>query len=121
MIASGTATLEAGVVGTPMVVAYKVSPATAFVFKNFVGYKGAVAMVNLIHGGLGGEERVVPELLQHDVTAANLAHAMRDLLAEPRWTATRDRLARTRAILTGQGLPVENAARAVREFVEGRA
>lgn len=119
-IASGTATLEAGIVGIPMVVAYKVSAATAFVFKHFVRYRGAVAMVNLIHGGLGGEERAVPELLQDDVTPEKLASAMRDVLAEPRWSRMRDQLARTRQILTGEGLPVENAARAVAEFLEAR-
>ncbi|MGZ3652359.1 MAG: lipid-A-disaccharide synthase [Bdellovibrionota bacterium] len=119
-IASGTATLEAGVVGIPMVVAYKVSATTAFIFKNLVRYKGAVAMVNLIHGGLGGELRAVPELLQNDVTPEKLASAMREVLREPQWTQTRDILARTRSILSGEGLPVENAARAVTEFLEAR-
>lgn len=117
MIASGTATLEAGIVGVPMVVAYKVSPTTAFIFKNFVRYNGAVAMVNLIHGGLTGEDRAVPELLQHDVTPEKLAGAIREVLREPCWSATRDRLAKTRSILQGEGLPLDNAARAVRNFI----
>lgn len=120
-IASGTATLEAGVVGIPMVVAYKVSATTAFLFKNVARYSGAVALVNLIHGGLGSAERTVPELLQNEVTAEKLASAMRDVLREPVWTQTRDRLSRTRSILKGEGLPVENAARAVLEFMKGRA
>jgi lipid A disaccharide synthetase len=100
-----------------MVVAYKVSATTAFVFKNFVGYRGAIAMVNLIHGGLGSAERVVPELLQGNVTPENLASAVKEILSEPRWSSLRDRLARTREILQGEGLPVENAARAIRSFV----
>jgi len=119
-IASGTATLEAGVVGVPMVVAYKVSAVTAFLFRRVVRYTGAVAMVNLIHGGLGSAERAVPEVLQDDVTPENLASALREVLREPRWSAMRDQLARTRALLQGEGLPVENAARAVAGFLEGR-
>jgi lipid-A-disaccharide synthase len=120
-IASGTATLEAGVVGIPMVVAYKVSATTAFIFRNLVRYSGAVAMVNLIHGGLGSSDRTVPELLQNDVTAEKLAGAMRDVLREPCWTSTRDKLALTRSILKGEGLPVENAANAMLDFLKGRA
>ncbi|MGZ3703157.1 MAG: hypothetical protein ACXWSD_15345, partial [Bdellovibrionota bacterium] len=70
--------------------------------------------------GLGGELRAVPELLQNDVTPEKLASAMREVLREPQWTQTRDILARTRSILSGEGLPVENAARAVTEFLEAR-
>jgi lipid-A-disaccharide synthase len=119
-IASGTATLEAGVVGTPMVVAYKVSATTAFVFKHVVRYQGAVAMVNLIHGGLGSRERLVPELLQEDVTGPALASAMRDILTETRWQGLRAALAGTRALLAGAGLPIDNAARAVLNFLNER-
>ncbi len=115
-IASGTATLEAAIVGTPMVVAYKVSGTTAFIFKHLVRYKGAVAMVNLIHGGLESRERVVTELLQQEVTPENLASAMRELLREPGWSKQRERLARTRSLLSGAGLPVQNAANAVLKF-----
>lgn len=119
-IASGTATLEAAIVGTPMVVAYKVSATTAFIFKHLVRYQGAVAMVNLIHAGLGGRERPVAEVLQQEVTPSNLAARMRELLAEGRWTALRDRLAGTRRLLSGAGLPVDNAANAVLGFLEAR-
>lgn len=120
-IASGTATLEAAIVGTPMVVAYKVSGTTAFIFKHLVRYTGAVAMVNLIHSGLGSPERPVAEVLQEQVTPETLAGRMRELLAEPAWTNLRARLANTRTILSGAGLPVENAAAAVLRFLEARA
>ncbi|HEY8279752.1 MAG TPA: lipid-A-disaccharide synthase [Bdellovibrionota bacterium] len=123
-IASGTATLEAGVVGVPMVVAYKVSAVTAFVFKHFVRYGGPVAMVNLIQGGLGGTERTVPELLQDQVSAVPLAEAMRGVLLEPNWSRMKSRLASTRSILQGGtqgGLPLDRAAHAIRSFLEARA
>jgi lipid-A-disaccharide synthase len=115
-IASGTATLEAAIVGIPMVVAYKVSGTTAFIFKHLVRYKGAVAMVNLIHGGLDSTERAVTELLQEEVTPGNLASSMRDLLREPTWSTQRNQLALTRKLLSGTGLPVQNAANAVLRF-----
>lgn len=119
-IASGTATLEAGIVGIPMVVAYKVSATTAFIFKHLVRYSGAVAMVNLIHGGLGGDVRAVPELLQKEVEPEPLASAMREVLREPTWIKMRDQLARTREILRGPGLPLDNAAQAIRNFLQER-
>lgn len=117
-IASGTATLEAAVVGTPMVVVYKVNAFTAFLFRNFVGYKGPIAIVNLIHGGLGTEERMVPELLQHEVEPQHLASALRQVISEPEWTRQKERLAKTRSILQGEGLPVANAANAIRRFLQ---
>lgn len=119
-IASGTATLEAGVVGTPMVVVYKVSGTTAFIFRHLVRYTGAVAIVNLILSGLGSEERVVPEILQDEVEPNRLASAMRDLLTPATWSKQRDRLSQTRAILSGEGLPLDNAVAALERFLRGR-
>jgi lipid-A-disaccharide synthase len=119
-IASGTATLEAAIVGIPMVVAYKVSAGTAFIFRHLARYRGAVAMANLIHGGLGSGERVVQELLQEEVRPDSLAAAMRALLEEPAWEAQAARLARTRELLRGPGLPLDNAARAILRFLEAR-
>jgi lipid-A-disaccharide synthase len=119
-IASGTATLEAAVVGTPMVVAYKVSAGTAFLFQHVVRYRGPVAIVNIIHGGLGTPERVVPELLQDDVTGPGLASALRQVMADPVWSIQREKLAQTRPLLQGPGMPVANAAAAIEKFLAGR-
>ncbi len=116
-IASGTATLEAGIVGIPMVVAYKVSALSAFLFRHFIGYEGPIAMVNLIHAGLGSSARVVPEVLQDDLNSENLAKAMREIVAEPRWAVLRDRLAQTRKILSGPGLPLDNAVASLQRFL----
>lgn len=119
-IASGTATLEAGVVGIPMVVVYKVSGTTAFIFRHLVRYTGAVAIVNLILSGLGSEERVVPEILQDEVEPNRLASAMRDLLTPATWNKQRDRLSQTRSILSGEGLPLDNAVAAIERYLRGR-
>lgn len=119
-IASGTATLEAGIVGTPMVVVYKVSGVTAFLFRYLVGYKGPIAMVNLILNGLGAEELVVPEILQEEVSAENLTSSMREILAEPKWSRLKDRLSETRSKLKGPGLPLDNAVSAILKFLEAR-
>lgn len=117
-IASGTATLEAGIVGIPMVVVYKVSAVTAFLFQHFVKYQGPVAIVNLIHGGLGTKERLVPEVLQDDVNPQELCSKMREVLQPNTWEKLKERLAETRSILQGQGSPTENAANAILQFLE---
>jgi lipid-A-disaccharide synthase len=119
-IASGTATLEAAIVGIPMVVVYKVSALTAFIFKNFVRYTGAVAMVNLIHKGLGSADRLVPELLQDEVQPQELCSAMRDVVREENWKIQKDSLSRTRDILKGEGNPLENTANAIWNFLENK-
>jgi lipid-A-disaccharide synthase len=120
LIASGTATLEAAVVGTPMVVAYKVSGGTAFLVKHVIRYHGPVAIVNIIHGGLNTDHRTVPEVLQNDVTPEALASALRQVMAEPTWSIQKEALARTRPLLQGPGMPVANAAGAIVRFLAER-
>lgn len=117
-IASGTATLEAAIVGTPMVVAYRVSAITAFLFRALIRYKGPIAMVNLIHGGLGATELVVPEILQDEISPENLCSAMRSVLSEQNWERQKSKLAKTREILSGPGLPIDNAVQEIKSFLE---
>ena len=50
ILASGTATVEAGLLGVPMSIVYKVSPISAFLFKNFIRYKNPIGMINLLLG-----------------------------------------------------------------------
>src|ERR1700720_986148 len=74
IVASGTATVEAALLGTPMVVVYRVSPTSAFVLRRMVR-SPFIAMVNLI-----AERRVVPELIQDQFTPAAVEQEVRRLL-----------------------------------------
>lgn len=117
LIASGTATLEAAVVGTPMIVVYRVSATTAFLFRYLVRYQGPIAMVNLVHKGLGSNERVVPELLQDDASPEKLAETALHVLAhEYEWATQANTLATTRTLLSGNGDPVHNVVERLLEF-----
>ena len=104
IVASGTATVEAALLGTPMVVVYRVSPTSAFVLKRMVR-SPFIAMVNLIAG-----RRVVPELIQDQFTSAAVVEELRKLLESP---AARDEmkagLAQVRTKL-GPGGAIERAA-----------
>ncbi len=76
VVASGTATVEAALIGNPFVVVYRVSPITYAIARRLVKVPH-VAMVNLIAG-----KRMVPELIQHDLTAANIVQHLRQLLPD---------------------------------------
>ena len=76
IVASGTATVEAALIGNPFVVVYRVSPLTFAIARRLVKVPH-VAMANLIAG-----KRVVPELIQHDFTAANIVQHLRPLLPD---------------------------------------
>ena len=78
VVASGTATVEAALIGNPFVVVYRVSPLTYAVAQRVVDVPH-VAMVNLI-AGRPAAERPVPELIQGDFTAENLVSHLRPLL-----------------------------------------
>jgi lipid-A-disaccharide synthase len=78
VVASGTATVEAALIGNPFVVVYRVSPLTYAVAQRVVDVPH-VAMVNLI-AGRPAAERPVPELIQGDFTAQNLVSHLRPLL-----------------------------------------
>ena len=69
LVASGTSSLEATFLGTPMVVAYKISKLSWFISKQLVSVP-FVTIANLVAG-----REVVPELLQDRATAENLAAA----------------------------------------------
>jgi lipid-A-disaccharide synthase len=80
VVASGTATVEAALIGNPFVVVYRVSPLTYAVAQRVVDVPH-VAMVNLI-AARPPAERPVPELIQGDFTAENLVSHLRQLLGD---------------------------------------
>ena len=76
VVASGTATVEAALIGNPFVVVYRVSWLTYAIAKRVVTVPH-VAMANLIAG-----KRVVPELIQNDFTAAKIVQQLEPLLPD---------------------------------------
>jgi lipid-A-disaccharide synthase len=76
IVASGTATVEAALMGTPFVMVYRVTPLTYILGKPRVKVPH-FAMVNLIAG-----KEVVPELVQHDFTAENVVAQLDRILVD---------------------------------------
>jgi lipid-A-disaccharide synthase len=76
IIASGTATVEGAIMGTPFVMVYRVTAFTYFVGRRAVKVPH-FAMVNLIAG-----KEIVPELVQHDFTAAKVVARLKEIIAD---------------------------------------
>ena len=116
IVASGTATVEAAIMGTPFVMVYRVSGLTYALGKPRVKVP-YFAMVNLI-----AEEEVVPELVQHKFTAENIVAEMNKIVpdGEPR-TRMIERLGAVKARLkqgSGSGEhPSERAAEIILQTI----
>ncbi len=109
LVASGTATLETAYLGTPMIVLYKVSPLTYWIGRLLVSIPN-IALVNIVL-----QQRVVPELLQKEVTASRIEQEIRKYIAEPRYyQKVATELQKVPAILGEAGA----AARAADEIVK---
>jgi lipid-A-disaccharide synthase len=74
MIASGTATLEAMLLGKPMVIGYRMASLSWFILSRLVT-SSFVGLPNILAGGA-----VAPELLQRELTPARLANVVSGLL-----------------------------------------
>jgi lipid-A-disaccharide synthase len=74
--ASGTVTLEAAICGTPMVIIYKVSPASYWLGRAMVRVKH-IGLVNLIAG-----KEIVPELLQDKASPRKIADKVYEMLSD---------------------------------------
>jgi lipid-A-disaccharide synthase len=118
MAKSGTVTLELALARVPMAVAYRVSPATAFIVRRMGVAVEFASLVNLLSG-----RAVVPELIQEDCTGPKLAEAVGKLLGS---AATREaQQAGFKEVVEALGdphpSPSERAARLVLDIVRTRA
>ena len=73
-VVSGTATLEAALIGTPQVVCYQASPISYYIAKMFIKVR-YISLVNLIM-----DKPVVKELIQHDFTLEKISDELNQLL-----------------------------------------
>lgn len=111
LCASGTATLEVGLLGTPMVVVYRLGGWTYFLARLLVRLPH-VSLINLVL-----DEAVVPELIQRQAKPERIAREVENLLARPdRIQAMRRRLADLRPRLGEPGASAR-AAREVADFL----
>ncbi|MBV8807069.1 MAG: lipid-A-disaccharide synthase [Acidobacteriaceae bacterium] len=116
LAASGTVTIEAAVLGTPMITFYKVNPLTWWAGRHLVKVP-FLSMVNLV-----AQRQIVPELIQYDMTAERMAQEAEQLLAYPeKADLMRADLALVRAALTCQGDPLQHAADVIAEACSVRA
>ena len=116
LAASGTVTVEAALLGTPMVTFYKVTPVSWAIGKFLVNIP-FYSMVNLI-----AERAVVPELMQEQMTGEALAREANRLLTDAGarqemkagLTAVKEKLAQS-------GLPApRRAAALIEDILEGQ-
>src|SRR5438270_10450120 len=76
VVASGTATVEAALSGTPFIVVYRLAPLTWLLGRRLVKLD-TFAMPNLIAG-----RKIVPELIQNDFTAENVARELNAIIPD---------------------------------------
>lgn len=113
IVTSGTATLETGWFGTPMIIVYKTSPLTFQIGKMLVDVP-YIGLANIVAG-----KQVAPELIQADLTADRLVEEMSALLQDPgKRESMRKELSVIRKNLGGPGAS-ERVARAVLSYVQG--
>ena len=112
-VTSGTATLEAGIIGTPMAIVYKTSAINYSLLEPLISVEH-YGLINLIAG-----ERVAKELIQHDFTAETLATELLRLL-EPAVNAdTRAKLHLATEKL-GHGGASKRAAEAIIKLIDSK-
>lgn len=115
LLASGTATLQAALIGRPMVAAYRIGVVTYAIMKAFKLLKVPfITIPNLLAG-----EPLVPEFIQHEASPGALADAVSGLLDDVhRRAAISEEFAKLRmALALGAD---SKAARAVMSLIEAR-
>lgn len=115
LAASGTVTVEAAILGTPMVTFYKVTPLTWWAGRRLVKVP-YLSMVNLI-----ADREIIPELIQHDMTPTRLAASVSELLNDDRRRERmKEDLGALRKVLTSEGDPFLRAADAIAGSLENQ-
>ncbi len=116
LIASGTATLEAAIEGTPHVVGYRTSTVTSVIAKRLLRVE-YVGLPNLVAG-----RQVVPEFLQEELRPSVVAPVLRKLL-DPKGDTRARQVEELEGVVKKLGTPgaAERVAELADELLQGRA
>ena len=118
MAKSGTVTLELALAKVPMVVAYRISPTSAFLVRRMGISVEHASLVNLLAG-----RQVVPERLQEDCTPEKLAACVDEILGSEQVRAGQRQAFKEviKALGDRTPPPSERAAKVVLDIVGGAA
>jgi lipid-A-disaccharide synthase len=113
MVASGTATLETSLIGTPLCLFYRVAPSTAFTLRLIFSYRGFAGMPNLLLG-----QEVIREFIQERAVPRDIADECIRLIEDENYRDIQKRnLVRCRNLL-GESGASRRAALAVQCTIE---
>jgi lipid-A-disaccharide synthase len=111
VVASGTATLETAIIGSPLIIVYRASQLNWRIFRPLINTP-FVGMPNLIAG-----KEIAPELLQDDLNAERLSKLIVEFLNDPaRLLRSRNELAEVRKKL-GEAKASERAANRILDLL----
>lgn len=113
IVASGTATLETAIIGTPMVVVYKLSPITAGLAKLLVRLD-SYSLVNIVAG-----KKIVPECYQSDAKSSIIANHIIEMLKNNRLNDIRQELYNVKEKLGKQGA-IKRTASEIVNFLKNK-
>jgi lipid-A-disaccharide synthase len=111
IVKSGTSTLEAGLMGLPMVIVYKTSVLTYVIGKSLVKIKN-IGMANIIL-----DEQVVPELIQGDANAEKIYDEAKSILSDDDlYDDIKRKLSKIKRVLGDKDAP-KNAAKIIYSLI----
>ena len=114
LVTSGTATLETALFRVPEIVCYKGSPISYAIAKQLIKVK-YISLVNLIM-----DQTIVKELIQHELTAANIKQELNELLYnEDRKNKYKEDTDNLYKLLSAGGKASEKAAAIIHQLVNG--
>ena len=111
---SGTATLEAAVIGIPVVVMYHLSKGTYFLARKLVKLSH-FGLVNIVAG-----KRIVPELIQDEVNGQGIVDAVHEIIEPGRFLEVKRELAAVREKLGQPGASGRAAQKIYKLLTEPR-
>ncbi len=115
IVSSGTATLETGCLGVPLVVVYKISPLTYLIAKRLVTISN-IGLINIVAG-----KTIAPELIQSEASPGQIAEQVVKFLTDAGLNrAVRRQLSEVRAKLGSPGAS-QRAARVVLDVIRRRS
>ena len=111
---SGTITIEAAAIGVPMIVVYKTSFLTFNIGKLILN-SPYISLPNII-----AQKKIVPELLQQDVSPHVIARSSLKMIADPLNQKIRDDLAEVRNKLSQKKNALDNSSKIIFQMINGK-